>query len=459
MIKNYFKTAWRNLARNKTFSLINIIGLAVGTLCCLYIVMYVADQYSYDVHFKDAGDIYRITSSMNTHGDKNNMATTSPPIAPAIKQDFPEVQQFTRVVPILGADNHLLRYKEKSFYEKDALLVDSTFFNIFNWHFVKGNAANAMTAKNAIVLMKAIADKLFDKEDPVGKLIAIEDANGKNDFTVTGVIDESLGKSNILANVFIKMQPNGLGSSVLNNTNWVGNNFANSYIKLKHGADAVALEKKLTPFLNKYGAQQLKDRGMEKQLHLQPITQIHTTTGYNAEMVKTVGSSFLYILLLIASLIQVIACINFMNLSSAQASRRAKEVGVRKVIGAGKSSLILQFLSESFLVSLLSVLIALPLLLFALPYLNQITQADIRLSAIFDSRILLLLTVIVVVTGLVAGSYPAFYLSAFNVMKVLKGDFNSHVSAAGIRRGLVVFQFVLSVVLIAGIIIIYSQLN
>ena len=198
---------------------------------------------------------------------------------------------------------------------------------------------------------------------------------------------------------------------------------------------------------------------MEKQLHLQRATSIHTSSGYEVEMDKTVSPSFLYILLLIAALIQVIACINFMNLSTARASKRAKEVGVRKVIGAGRKDLVKQFLGESFLLSFLGVLIALPLLLVALPYLNQVTQADIHLSFLGDYRLWLMLAGLIIITGLVAGSYPAFYLSAFQAIKVIKGNFTSHISAAGIRRSLVVFQFVLSVVLIAGIIIIYSQLN
>ncbi len=198
---------------------------------------------------------------------------------------------------------------------------------------------------------------------------------------------------------------------------------------------------------------------MQKQLHLQPLASIHTTSGYENEMGKTVSASFLYLLLLIAALIQIIACINFMNLSTARASKRAKEVGVRKVIGAGKKDLIKQFLGESFLLSFIGVIIALPLLILALPYLNQITQANIHLSFLTDYRLWLILGSLIIVTGIVAGSYPAFYLSAFQAIKVIKGNFTSHVSAATIRRSLVVFQFVLSIVLIAGIIIIYSQLH
>jgi len=459
MFKNYFKTTFRNLWKNKTYSFINIIGLAIGTLCCLYILLYVEDQYSYDKHHNNAKDIYRITTSLSLTGDKHNNATASPPIAPAMKNDFGEVLQFTRVINTIGIKQHLLRYKEKLFYEKDAVFVDSTFFDVFTYHFSKGNAKNVLAAPYSIVLLKSVADKLFGNENPIGKLIEIDNAYGKHDFKVTAIVDESLGKSHIHANLFIAMNSGGIGGYVLKNKMWAGNNFANAYVKLNPKADAVALEKKLPAFLNKYGQQQLKELGMQKQLHLQLVSSIHTTTGYEVEMSKPVSPAFLYILLLIAVLIQIIACINFMNLSTARASKRAKEVGVRKVIGAGRNDLVKQFLGESFLLSLTGVLIALPLLLLALPYLNHITQADIHLSFLNDYRLWLILAGLVIITGLVAGSYPAFYLSAFQAIKVIKGNFSNHASAAGIRRSLVVFQFVLSIVLIAGIIIIYSQLN
>lgn len=459
MLKNYLKTTLRNLWKNKTYSFINIIGLAIGTLCCLYILLYVEDQYSYDKHYKDARDIYRINTSLAVQGDKHTNATASPPIAPAMKNDFAEVKQFTRVVPPIGIKQHLLRYKQKSLYEKDAVFVDSTFFDVFTYHFINGNPINVLTEPYSIVLLKPTADKLFGDVKPVGKFIEIDNAYGKHDFKVTGVVDESLGKSHLHANMFITMNSGGIGQFVRENQAWAGNNFTNSYVKLSTNASAAALEKKLPVFLNKYGAQQLKEMGMEKQLHLQPVGSIHTTIGFEVQISKPISPAFLNILLLIAILIQVIACINFMNLSTARASKRAKEVGVRKVIGAGRNDLVKQFLGESFLLSLAGVLIALPLLFLALPYLNQITQAQIKLSFFNDYRLWLMLAGLVITTGLVAGSYPAFYLSAFQAIKVIKGNFSNHSSAAGIRRSLVVFQFVLSIVLIAGIIVIYSQLN
>jgi len=461
MIKSYLKTAFRFLLKNKTFSFINIFGLAAGTLCCLYMLLYVQDQYSYDKQHKDLANLYRITTDLALTGDKHHSASSSPPIAPALKNDFPEVENFTRVVKtdILGAKEHLLRYKEKSFYETGAFYVDSTFFDVLTYHFVEGQATHALNDPYDVVLLKATADKLFGNDRAVGKMININDQWGKHDFKVTGVIDESAGKSHLEGNMFINIKSGATGVGIATDGEWAGNNFLYTYVKLRPGANVAAFEKKLPPFLNKYVGEKLKQIGMQKELHLEPVKAIHTTGGYDLEPSKTVEPSFLLILFLIAVLVQVVACINFMNLSTARASKRAKEVGVRKVIGAGKYDLIKQFLGESFLLAFIGVIIALPLLWAVLPLLNDITRADIHLTFFADYRLWVMLATLVAVTGIVAGSYPAFYLSAFEAIKVIKGNFSNRVSATGIRRSLVVFQFVLSIVLITGIIIIYSQLN
>lgn len=459
MFKNYFKTAWRFLIRNRTFSLINIIGLAVGTLCCLYIVLYVVNQYSYDKYYKDAKDIYLITSQMALGGRSGNTASSSPPIAPAMKNDFPEVKQFTRVVNTIGVKEHLLRYNDKSFYQKGMVFVDSTFFDVFNYHFVYGSPLGALTNPYCVVLMKPVAEKLFGNIDPVGKVIKIDDSYGNNSFKITGVIDNSLGQSSIQASMFISMSSGGIGNFVLTDHTWSGDNFVYAFVKLNPLANVAALEKKLPAFLKKYGENQLQELGMKKSLHLQPVEDIHTDTHYQNEISKTVSPSFLNLLLLIAGLIQLIACINFMNLSTARASKRAKEVGVRKVVGAEKGDLIKQFLGESFLLSLAAVLIAIPLLLITLPYLNRITQTNIQLSQLLNYKIWIGLLGIAFITGLFAGSYPALYLSAFKVVKVIKGNYTNHVSASTLRKSLVVFQFVISITLIAAIIIIYCQMT
>ena len=214
--------------------------MAIGTLCCLYILLYVEDQYSYDKHHKNAKDIYRITTSLTLPGDKHTNATSSPPFAPAMKNDFPEVKQFARVITtdFLGAKQHLLRYKEKSFYEKDAVYVDSTFFDVFTYHFTNGSPTNALKEPYSVVLLKPVADKLFGNEDPVNKVIEINNQYEKHDFKVMGVVDESLGKSHIHANMFLTMNSGGIGKYALESQAWAGDNFANEYVKLNQANSA-----------------------------------------------------------------------------------------------------------------------------------------------------------------------------------------------------------------------------
>jgi putative ABC transport system permease protein len=304
MLKNYLKTALRSLMKNKAFSLINITGLALGTLCCLYMVLYVMDQYSYDRHHAGAKDIYRITSRLFVGGDSHQNATMSPPVAPAMKADFGEVVQYTRVVPALGISKHILEYGDKSFYEKSAVYVDSTFFDVFAYHFTHRAADALLNEPYTVVLQKSVSDKLFGTADPVNKTITINNAYGRHDFKVTGVVDETLGKTHIVANIFITMNSGDMGEYTLKNQSWGGNNFANAYVKLRTDADVAALEKKLPPFLEKYGGQQMKQLGMTKVLHLQPVSSIHTSPGYENEMGTPVSPTFLNILLIIAGLIQ-----------------------------------------------------------------------------------------------------------------------------------------------------------
>ncbi len=459
MFKTYFKTAWRFLLKNKTFSFINVFGLAIGTLCCLYILVYVKDQYGYDKHHKDVSRIYRVDRKLKTPDGIYTLANSGGFICPAMKRDFPEVEQFTRVVPFIGIDKHLLRYKDHTVYETNPYYVDSTFFDVFSYHFIEGNKSSLMKPYS-VVLLKPTADKLFGITDPVGKTITIDNIRGATDYTVTGVVDESLGKSHLHINIFVTMNSGDNGEYTMHNQSWTNNNYISSYIKVRPNTNIALLENKFPAFVNRYAGKELKEAGIAIDMYLQPVSSIHTTQAMeNPGIGKPVSPTFLTILALVAALIQIIACINFMNLSTARASKRAKEVGVRKVIGAGKKDLIRQFLGESFLLSLISVMIALPLLIITLPFLNEITQADINLNFLKDFKIWIMLISLVLITGLVAGSYPAFYLSAFRVVKVIKGNFTSEISAAGIRRSLVVFQFVLSIVLITGIVIIYSQLE
>ena len=462
MLKSYLKTVFRFMVKNRTFSFINIFGLAAGTLCCLYIVLYVEDQYSYDRQQRAVGDIYRVDTRLELPGAPVILAgRASPPIAPALKKDFPAVEQFTRLVSTagFGAKEHTVTYGDKVFDEKDVVFADSTLFDVFNFHFVFGSAGSALREPYTVVLLKPVAEKFFGGADPVGKVITIDNAWGKHAFRVTGVIDESLGKSQVHANIFISMHSNGIGDLTYNINEWAGENFTTSFVRLRPGADVALLTKQLPAFLERNGGDQLKSRRIKKAISLEPLRAVHTNIVYESDMGKTMDPMFLNILLLIAGLIQVIACINFMNQSTARASRRAKEVGVRKVLGAGRRDLLRQFLGESFILSLAGMLVALPLLMIGLPWLNAITGADVQLSLLADTRVWMIYAGLVAVTGFLAGSYPAFYLSAFQAIRVIKGNFTSQLSAAGLRRALVVFQFGLSILLVMGIIVIYSQLR
>jgi putative ABC transport system permease protein len=455
MFKSYWKTSLRFLANNKGFSLLNIVGLSIGTLCCIYILLYVKDQYSYDRYFSHADNTYRVISRVKSEGS----ASIAPAVGAALAGEFSDMLVSTRVIPTIGADEHLVVGGNAVFYEKDAYLVDSNFFDLFDFHFVAGDPEHAFTGPNSIVLLKSVADKLFNKDGIIGTSIQLWDSYGEQTYKVSGVVDETGGKSSIHANMFIRMNPSGAYGSYFTDNHWLDHNFTYTFIRLKPGVEAGEVEKKLPAFFNGHTEGQTGSMEAKEELQLQPIREIHTTGGLGSEMSRTVSGFFLAILIGIAALIQIIACINFMNLSTARASKRAKEVGVRKIIGADNRGLVVQFLVESFLISLLAMLITMPLLITLLPWLNRVTGAEIPRTIFFNPVIWCGLAFIAAVTGLLAGSYPAFYLSAFRAHRVLKGDFTSHVSATGIRKSLVVFQFLLSIVLITSILIIRKQLD
>src|SRR5580658_4805879 len=363
MFKNYLKTSLRFLIRNKGFTLINMVGLSIGTFCCLYILLYIRDQFSYDRYFTRSGDMYRVVSQEGEtrSGSPRMQATTTPPVGPALAADFEDALVSTRVVPTIGSEQHVVRYNYnhdgKEVYEKNAYLVDPNFFELFDFHFIEGSSNGALNVSNSVVISKEVADGLFVKTDPLGKKIEISDGYGDNYFIVTGVVDETIDKSSIQAGLFIRMNPGDFG--FLQDNSWVGHNIIYTFIKLKPGVEASEIEQKLPAFLTKHTGHSAGNSGVSQTLRLQPIRDLHTSGEYEGEMGKTVSGFFLDLLLGIAILIQLLASINFMNLATARASKRAKEVGVRKIIGAGKNGLVLQFLVESCVLSVLAVLISL----------------------------------------------------------------------------------------------------
>jgi len=460
MFKSYLKASLRFFANNRGFSLLNIAGLSIGTLCCIYILLYVRDQFGYDRYFSDAASIYRVTSSVKA-GDRafRPQATTPTPLGPALQAMFPNTLVATRIAPTIGARGHVLSWNGKAdVYVKDGVMVDRNFFRVFDFHFTAGHGDDALTKPDAVVLQQSVASQLFGNADPIGEKIIVNDSYGVFVFTVTGVVDESRGKSSIHANIFFTTAPDGFGSNFQKDDNWLDHYYTYTFVRLKSRASVQNLEDRLPEVVRHHQGGQ-GNSAIQTALHLQPIHAIHTTEAYDSEMGRPVSGFFLGMLIAVAALIQLIACINYMNLSTARASKRAKEVGVRKIIGADDKGLVLQFLVESVALSLAAVLIALPLLVLVLPWINQATGADIPRTIFAEPAIWGLLVALGTVTGLLAGSYPAYYLSAFRAPKVIKGDFTSHISVGGLRRLLVVFQFILTIVLIAGMIIIRQQMD
>lgn len=460
----YFKLAVRNLLKNKTFSFINIFGLTVGTACCIYILLYVQDQHSYDKHHHDVSGLYRVTSWLalpNTQ-DPKIFATCSPPIAPAIKMDFPEVEAATRICSPPGVEQNLFHVGDKIFYEKKGYLADSNFFRVFDYHFLAGNAQHALDEPYTVVISEKLARKLFNTTDALNQTVGIGSNGGEQQFKVSGVFDNSLGKSHLMPEFFMTMNSGDLGEYVRTDDSWAGNNFIYGYLRLKPGADAKALEAKLPDFLQRHGGDQLRQLNMQKTLYLQPVPDIHTDSDrLTADIEVGTSTSFLNIMLLIAGFIQLVACINFMNLSTARSARRALEVGVRKAVGAGRSTLVRQFMSESILLTLLAVALAIPLIWLTMPLLNRLTGAEVALHFTQNLTGLGLMGALLVFTGLVAGSYPAFYLSSFNPISIFRGmkDSKSQKSAINFRKVLVVSQFVISSTLIIGAIVIHYQID
>jgi putative ABC transport system permease protein len=421
MLQNYFKIAYRNLIRNKAFSFINILGLAVGLTTCILMISYIYSELGYDLQNKNAERIFRIAykAAKKVNPEDKSWASTSAPIAWGLKTDMPEVEQSTRLLKFPSLDKMLLKYEHgsdrKLFYESNGYYVDSTFFQIFTYDFIFGNAQTALNDPNSIVISEQISRKIFGSENPINKSITVGLPYGDFSYTVKGVFDDSKIKSHIPAHFFLSMRNGDVGTWVENQTNWATNNIFHTYVKLKEGVNAGNFEGKLQAFIDRRGGKDQKEMGILRQLFIQPVTDIYLHSDLDNEIAPNGNITYLYILGSIALFVLLIACINFMNLSTARSLKRAKEVGVRKVLGAEKKSLIYQFLGESTLMSCLALLAASILAYLLLPLFNSLTQKNITLFE--HPAILFWIVVLTLGTGLLSGIYPAFYLSSFSAQR------------------------------------------
>jgi putative ABC transport system permease protein len=462
MFKNYLKIAFRSLIKQRIYSIINILGLSTGIASCVLIVLFVTDEFSYDSFHKKADQIYKVVLERKYPNHSTNYAVIPHSYAEVMVRDFPEIEEAVRMGGPL--ENVVVNYKnhhdEVKQFEESIMAADSNFFGVFSIALVKGDAKKVLMNKNNLVITASTAQRYFGQEDPIGKTMHLLN----QDFNVTGVCEDIPENSHFKFTFLIKWDDDFFGGKI----NFTGFS-SHTYIVLKPGAQPRALEAKFPKMVDTYAAAQIerdlgkswedyKKEGNGYRYFLQPLTSIHLDPlNIEAKMRAGGNINYVYFLMGIAALILVIACINFMNLATARSAERAREVGVRKTMGSMKGQLVSQFLIESVLLSCAATVLSLVIVYFALPYFNSLTDKHILFP--LNARMLLNLLGIAVLVGFLAGSYPAFVLSGFNPVVVMKGKFTGSARGSWLRNGLVVFQFFISIVLIVGTLVVIEQME
>jgi len=459
MIRHYVKIALRNLIKNKAFSVINILGLSIAISCCVLLTLFIQDEFSYDRHFNEADRIYRLTTTLKTtNGQISLLQRSSPPIGPALLAEYPEVESVTRVVKDLSTIEQMLRYQDQSFFEKRGYQVDSNFFEMFPYEFMEGNPAKALKQPWSLVLSEELAHKIFGSKPALDELISIPTNSDTGIFKVTGVIKRTPLRSHLDADFYIS----GLEQVLQPFTTWASGNFVFTYLKVKKGTDIQNLVAKFPALMLRKGEKENQAMGRKKILGLQPLLEAHLYSKHfqNDIELGTSGSiTYIYITAAIGLLILVLASINFINLTTARASQRASEIGLRKAIGAHRMNLFLQFIGESMGTALMAMVVSVLLIYFALPYFNSLVQKDIEITAQNFPFVIEVLFAFALITGFVAGIYPSIVLSSYETVHLLKDKKLRLGSSNLMRKGMIAFQFSISVILISCIIVIQQQLH
>lgn len=460
MLKNYIKIAYRSLIKNKTYSLINIVGLSIGLTSCIIILLYVQDETSYDNFFENEDDLYRLVLERRYPDHVTNYAIIPAGFSEILAEEIPEIKQSTRLIgfPNFGAT---FRYEDNVFEEKYAFFADSNFFNVLDFELLQGDPNTALTNPNSIILTESTARKYFGTENPIGKTI---DANGA-DVEVVGVMQDIPENSHIKFDFLTSTsalqfltQPNYISFSAYN------------YLLLEEGVDETIVEAKLPAVVEKYAAGQIErnlgvsfaeyqEAGNGYIYSLQPIGDIYLTSNLDAEIKPNGNIVYVYIFISIAIFILLLAGINFVNLATAKSAERAKEVGLRKVMGSSRQQLIAQFLAESVFITIISLLVSITLIQVSLPYFNNIAQKSLEIDFFSSSLIIPALLLFVILVGILAGLYPSFYISSLQPVEVVKGKFKSNSKGKLLRNGLVVFQFAISMILVSGTLIVFDQIE
>lgn len=446
MVKNYFKIAFRNFWKNKTSSAINIFGLTIGLTSCLLIALYIKHELSYDDFEKNGYRIARVIMEYNFDGspESNKGNYTSVRVAPVMKKNFPEVESAIK----MSLRERIVNYNDKYIDEKKFMYADSTFFNLFSFKLLQGNIHTVLAAPYNVVVTESTAKKYFGNEDAVGKTFRL--SGDSNVYEVTGVMQDCPANSQIKFDFLASFSSMGI-SKDHEETYWDAN--YTTYLLMRDKNSMASLQSKLPAFMKK----EMQGKGATINFYLEPFDEIHMHSPYGGFEPNN-NISYIYILAAVALLILIIACSTYINLSTARSIERAKEVGVRKVIGAGKSQLFWQFIGESGLICLLSVILSLVAAIFLLPFFNQLTDKQLHAQALFSLPFIIFSLAIIACVSLVAGSYPALILTGFQPVKVLKGSFKNTGSGQWLRKSLIVFQFAISVFLIVSTFMIQKQL-
>ncbi|GAB3704480.1 ABC transporter permease [Spirosoma flavus] len=445
MLLNYLKIAWRNLRKDKFYSLINILGLTIGVTCGLLLLLYVTDELSFDRYQKNASQIYRIVSHITEPDKVNRWSSTQPALAPTLKKDYPFVKNYVRLFPY---GRVMFRQGEKRFYEEDIYAADSTVFDIFSYKFIEGDPKTALAQPGSIVLTQKSAQKFFGSKSAIGQSLQTNDTTF---YKVTAVLEDVPKNSHLTFNGLMS-----IGQNERSQANNFGGFYLYSYLVLPENFDTKILESKFPEVYDKYIGPIFKRMGIKVTYELQPLTRIHLYSSMEGESNGNIG--YVYTFSAVAFFMLLIASINYMNLATARSAKRAKEVGLRKVMGSLRGRLMAQFLTESVLLTVIALIASLVLVVALLPFFNSVSGKEIEFRELLRPQFLLIALAIIVFTGFISGSYPAFYLSAFEPATVLKGAFNAK-GGSFFRKALVVAQFTISLTMLICTWIVYKQLN
>ncbi len=451
MFRNYLRIALRNIKKHKSYSIINILGLAIGMACCILITSYVLYELSYDKYHENANRIYRLKSDAQIGDNHLHLPKSSPPMAEYMVENFPEVLNAVRIRELGSVP---VRYRENQYYEERIFYADNSLFDIFTFPLLKGDPKTALKTAYTTVITEDTARKYFGEKDPIGKVLSVDE--GVN-FTVTGVVSNVPRNSHYIFDMLCSFETHAQNNR-FDMVNWLSLNYY-TYILIQRGSSSRTLEQKFPDMIATNAGNILNAVKGKLTLTLQPLTGIHLRSRLEQEISATSNIAYVYIFSAIALFILFIACMNFMNLATARSTKRAKEVGMRKVLGAHRAKIIRQFLSESLITSGIACVVALLIVEIALPLFRSISGIDLRINYSGSPWLIPGLICLTLFVGLLAGSYPAFFLSSVQPIRVLKGSLTIGTTSARFRGVLVLVQFTISIILIIGTIIIFNQLT